>query len=153
MQHNTKIENIIDDDIIEANDDIMNEISRMDMLDNDSNISYEMITNKLKNKQNTHIDLTPEFNQMFEEAHEYGSDMEKMYNEPNEYTTSYHETIALSLIHLNEEIEKYDLSHIENIKLSSDVYDELLQHSKCECVKEEYDQFISKIGNAIITIV
>ena len=107
MQQNNKIE--IDNDIIDVNDDITNEISRMDMLNNNSNISYEMITNKLKNKQNTHIDLTPEFNQMFEEAHEYGSDMEKMYNEPNEYTTSYHETIALSLIHLNEEIEKYDL--------------------------------------------
>jgi hypothetical protein len=143
-------ENISDDDII-INKNIVDEVEELNIT-NEENI-IETIVKKLKN--DVYVDLIYEFDKILDSAHEYGANMEAIYNEPNEYTTSYYETIALALNDLNEEIKDINLEHIISLSIPRCFYDDMMKHSsRCDCVKKNYDQFISKINkNIIITII
>ena len=100
--------------------------------------------------QNTKtIDLTETLNEYIYYAEEFAERMENMYDEPNEYSTSLHESLKMSLSTLIKLYAQKDI--MKSVKIIVPVnFMELINDHKCGCSLEEWNRFTSLFNQCTV---
>jgi len=98
------------------------------------------------------LDFTQQFKSALDAAEEYGSDMESIYDEPNEYSTSKFESISM---YLNDQINKlkdFDGQTVQVVKIPKVFVDDIEEHHHkgCDCASRSLKEFLTIFPNATI---
>ncbi len=109
------------------------------------NSLIKTIIEKLSNNKSD-VDITYETQQIMNSAHRYGVEMEEMFNEPMEYTTSYCEVIdgfTCELAHYISNL-KNDFTHVTDIYMDDEF---VTQVNSCQTSRNNMIKFYSYFPN------
>ena len=98
------------------------------------------------------LDFSCQFTAALKAAEEYGNEMESLYDEPNEYSTSKFESISM---YLNDQINKlkdFDGQTVQVVKIPKVFVDDIEEHHHkgCDCASRSLKEFLKIFPNATI---
>ena len=108
------------------------------------------------------LDFTQQFKSALDAAEEYGNDMESIYDEPNEYTTSKFESLSMYLAdQMNEwkdrnvtsgDVASRDGSNVQLIRIPAIFAHDIKEHEQkgCKCASQQLKMFLAIFPNAKI---
>ena len=101
-------------------------------------MTSEMTNNRInivkQVEQNSEVYICDEINEIIQNAQDYGTSMEILYDEPNEYSTSLYESVSMSICSLAEEVKKIKTNHVKKVFLPMTLKELLDNHGNCECL-------------------